>query len=127
MEDRLEAILIWLEQAVQTTGDFLSEQTPLVVQEVIIYHRAFYTTVMVGLILFITWLVIRTMRNKKRWWVFLASDNDSEETIAVANLFAIPVIGGIVSTIVFFVNFPDFLKVWFAPRLFLLEWAKKFF
>jgi len=120
MEERLETVLAWLESAIQTTGDFLSEQTPLVIREILLYYRAYYTIIMaievlIGIVCTIWW-----MRKWKSWLVWMREEECPHLGLFVA---AAGVVGW--GTAIF--NISPVLKVWFTPRLFLLEWAKRFF
>ena len=120
MEERLEAILIWLEQAIQTTGDFLSEQTPLVILETLAYYRAYYTTILVFESLIGIVCVIWAIRKSEYYIKWMLKEECPHPFIVVWILAAVGCITAVS-------DISRTMKVWFAPRLFLLEWAKTFF
>ena len=129
MEERLESILVWLEEAVKVTGEFLTEQTPLVVQEVLVYHRMYYTTGVVIALLLITSSAFRLWWNwdallvKVRWSYGDEKPDLSGEACFHYVSMALPTFIGLM---LMGMAFDSFLKVWFAPRLFLLEWIRRF-
>ena len=127
MEERLEAILIWLEESVKATGEFVAEQAPEVVREVITFHRVFGTSmVALGLVLFGV-AVFRLKRNGTRWAKDATKfDNEGADFMGVANIL-LSVVFSIAGTIIFAFNVNPTMKVWFAPRLFLIEWVGRAF
>ena len=129
MEERLESILAWLEQVIASTSDFLTEQTPLVIREILLYHRVYYST---GIVLGAMLILVSMFRLWRNWGVWLANsrtDSDSKGGDLSGEAFfhyvtiAVPSVVGLAFMAT---AFDGFIKVWFAPRLFLLEWIRRF-
>jgi hypothetical protein len=123
MNDQLQAqladVIKFLLEWAKSTQGFILEQAPLIVREAIAYGRAYETWLIVGSFLAaVTGLTIIHRNRKKAEYDFEAMpvNYESVKTIGGVALSAL-------SITVFLINFPDFLKAWFAPRLYLIEWA----
>ena len=123
MEERLEAILIWLEESVKATGEFVAEQTPEVIREIILFHRVSYSC-LVGFFLIIL-LILWTRAARNKCWGRELRNSDTED-LAAANLFGTGILT-FVSVVVIAANLSNFLMVWLTPRLFLIEWVGRAF
>ena len=112
--------------AAEKGGDFILEQAPLVAQEAVAYGRAFHTSaVVVGVLVLVVGGIVG-YRLVRRGLAALSEDNMSD-----GGFFS--VLSGIVT--LFFslgmgvvqVNghMSECLMAWFAPRLYLIEYAKE--
>jgi len=117
-QDKLAELLIgYTEKAGETTStivEWLQTQAPELCSEIITYHLA-YSGVICGVAgLFLSVCIIFSA------WIFWTFD-DNEKPCCV-----IPLLVAIIPTCVFFCFFSTFLKCYFAPKLFLLEYMKGF-
>lgn len=105
-----------IQQWIESTEAFLTEQTPLLVQEVLLYHTFLYGSSMAAsLVLFVIllWSAKKMTQNKKR----------SEEPEFDFGAFIFVLLGVLASFISFFVFLVKLTKVLVAPRLFILEYV----
>jgi hypothetical protein len=120
MNEKLQASLVeviqFLLKWAQETKDVVVEQAPLVVREAIAYGRALETWELTGLLILLGLYVWCVRWFRRHEWF----DTDFEEP-PIAHIFT--GVGGFALVLAFSSQMPDVLKVWFAPRLYVLEWA----
>jgi len=95
--------------------EFAEEQVPDLITEIVVYHRAVYTSrLLLAILIPIVYVTILKLINKY--------DKDGFPTVFFA-IFC----GGfsILAIIKCLTHFNDFLKVWFAPKLFLIEYMSE--
>ncbi len=106
----------------QQGKDFVVEQAPLVVQELVTWQRAWLTLLAVLLVL-LTAVVIALFVKGFRWswrnWDRIAREGDAPGPI-IGGAILFLVIAGMTVGSVASVN--DALKVWLAPRLYVIEY-----
>lgn len=97
-------------------GQFVMEQAPPLAKEIIAYGRAYHTIVLLlSVATAITCWVMLSRRGKA--WIEWCNDNDCPHIG-----FFVTIIPGIVSTIATLFSIEGVCKVWFAPRLYLLDY-----
>ncbi len=112
--------LNWVQQFAEQGIEFIETQAPLLCQEIIVYNRILYSIgVSIPFIVGCIWLIIyfkvtKPLYKIEKW-------NNLQENTAVASNI-IPIFGFIISLVFFSLNLKSFIKVWFAPRVFLLEY-----
>lgn len=111
LKDILEKALASLDTAV----DFLSGQIPIVVHEVLVWNLVY------NLVLFVVAMtilvVVPLLWWKKRESMMEYCDDGFNFTLLSAVIFAVP------AMIVFACMNLEWLKIWLAPRLWLVEYA----
>ena len=125
MNDQLQKVLADIITRVTSGADaaiqFGKEQIPEVLKQLLIWNFTFSfliwfsaTAVIVG---YIIWML-----TKFRWWFKNQRSTTTEQDAAVTVL---TVIWGIITFIMIFVFWCnlDWLKIWVAPKLYLLEYA----
>lgn len=125
MNDQLQKVLADIITRVTSGADaaiqFGKEQIPEVLKQLLIWNFTFSfliwfsaTAIIIG---YIIW-----MFTKFRWWF---KNQRSTTTEMDAAITAITVVWGIVTFIMIFVFWCnlDWLKIWVAPKLYLLEYA----
>jgi heme/copper-type cytochrome/quinol oxidase subunit 2 len=127
MNDQIKAeVLSWLKEiaaAVKAGADFIGQQAPLVVQEKVSYARIDYTAwFTVGAIMLIAGVVLFfkavkvSQRVDERWnW-----SNQKMSDFWMRMGPAIPLL--FIGFFAFFATADTVLMVWFAPRVYILEW-----
>lgn len=101
------------EEGITSTKEFVGEQAPLVVQELIAYKRAQETAGM--LIPVMLWCCTATL-----WrWAKRSKDSDAAEGMGMLGLIL-----GVVGFAIAILQTSDFLKAWFAPRLVVIDYLK---
>jgi hypothetical protein len=110
----IQFLLLWAKE----TKDFAMEQAPLVVREAIAYGRAVETWELAGVLILTALFLWGTRWMQRHDWYNL---DELGEDPPVAHFGT--VVGAVALFICYINQVPDFLKVWFAPRLYLLEWA----
>ena len=132
--EKADILIGYLQKCVETTGAFVVEQTPLLVQEILIFNRIKYSICLglgVGLLI-VGILMIKKGLGKKGTALCRACmlENGKCPDIPKEGFIncVIPInIIGVLATVFgsFFLlyNITTFIKVWWAPRLFLLEYA----
>ena len=109
-----------LEQAVQASGDFVSEQAPLVVQEYVAYIRATETFyVLIGVVLTSLGLVLlNKVFNPKHW------PSNQEYPIGIgfllSSIVSLVAGAGIVNR-----HTDHCVKSWVAPRILIIDYIRK--
>lgn len=111
VQEYLKAIL----STAQSGAAFVKEQAPLVVQELISYGRAIETIWFV-LVVFIT---TPTIYFSIKRWDSLWKTTIEDDVPAII----LPIVGLVASTVFLWNAIRDVTLVWFAPRLYVLEWA----
>lgn len=125
MNDQLQKVLADIITRVTSGADaaiqFGKEQIPEVLKQLLIWNFTFSfliwfsaTAIIVG---YIIWML-----TKFRWWFKNQRTTTSEQDAAVT---ALTVMWGIITFIMIFVFWCnlDWLKIWVAPKLYLLEYA----
>ncbi|QSJ04001.1 hypothetical protein KNV79_gp25 [Salmonella phage vB_SalP_TR2] len=125
MNDQLQKVLADIITRVTSGADaaiqFGKEQIPEVLKQLLIWNFTFSfliwfsaTAIIVG---YIIWML-----TKFRWWFKNQRSTTTEQDAAV---IALTVIWGIITFIMIFVFWCnlDWLKIWVAPKLYLLEYA----
>lgn len=113
VKDRIIQYLTSLESVIKSSGDFVVEQTPIVIQEYITYNRAYSTSAfIVGVILIISGII--------------SANNGIKIGIKEENPRCIPfILLGVISIFIGAVwsssNFDNMLKSWTAPRVLVIE------
>lgn len=117
LQKRLAAILDYLLETTKKGVELAGEQLPLIAWEQVAYARAWHTTI-VCISLLIIFIALRKWKSVRAW--------DKEHTYAadegVPTAFYV-VAAIVIPSIVFAFQLNSMLKVWFAPRVYLLEWA----
>ena len=102
--------------AAASTGDFLKEQIPDVIQQLLTYNLV-YSLVMLGVWAFLLTVGNYALYRLEKWMV----NTGNEE------LLLIPLVVGTINTFVSITNFTSnaniALKIWLAPKIYLLEYA----
>lgn len=135
MEEQANKILVELLQkasnGIDAAVSFSQAQIPDVVHQLLIWsfvHSALFQVT--GLLLLIAAMKLpsfaRTARNNgKRWTSFDGCPNDgyfiSSFYYDICTVFA-PIFGSIIGVLIIAFNF-EWLKIWLAPKLFLIEYA----
>lgn len=121
--NRADAIVGSIRDSISKAGEFLMEHLPSLAQEYIAYGRASATAyTLLGLAL-LMYAGLNFWLNRKRFEELdheFKSRNEAMNFRAFIFVVSLP-ISTIVGFIVFFSNLGDFIKVWFAPRIWLLE------
>lgn len=119
LQNKLNSILNWVEEAAKQAGDLVVEQTPLYIQELLAwnfwYSLIWFTIFLITLLVGLNCLRI-IVKSKQDFW---ADENINK---AVPTIF-----GGIICLIVGLVgiSFSDFewLQIAVAPRVWLVEYV----
>jgi hypothetical protein len=123
LKDHAEQLLVNLIEAATKAGEFIKDQIPIVIKELLLFHTiAKGLAVFFGLLAFLlnVWLLM-VIRNRAAKYV---EEHPNKYDAADKYLWCIvPSIGMAISTIVFFVNLYRFLEITLAPRVWLLEYA----
>lgn len=105
LQQQLAEYLKAIATAAQHGAGFVMEQAPLVVQERLLFGRIVFSVplILAAVVLPVAWKMSRPNRD----------DGGYIAVCAVAGLACLAVV----------FTFDLFVKVWFAPRLYILEWA----
>ena len=110
LEKQLSAIIEKAVSIAEQTGEFVIEQAPDLLREFIIFHRVEKTTYILLSLLLISLIYYISKR--------IVKANDDEYNYII-NVFSVVPVGA------FFCHFSDFIKVWAAPKLYLIEYFLK--
>ena len=115
LQQRTAALLDYLEIAIRGTTDFAIEQVPEVVHQLLLWHFTisliWFSVAIVSIIV----IVILTYKAVK-----FAVHEKSEELATVALTMAVLVT---LVPLILIVENMDWLQIWIAPKLYLLEYA----
>lgn len=104
--DMLLKLLTGMEQA----GDFAMAELPEVIEQLIMYKAVYHTWIFLSCLVALTIVVYKTYK--------LQIECDEVPVFIFGIFLAIPLMMGICF------NFNDMIMVWFAPKLYLLEYAR---
>ena len=120
-KDQLNRFMDNMNSAIEGGADFVLEQAPLVVQEIVVWGRVEHTT---WVVLSVAMMTTAILVFKKKGLPYCATlDNSTgNRDIATAFSWLAFVIVTVISSTVFAVNLTHCLKAWFAPRLYVIEY-----
>lgn len=111
LQQQLAEYLKKLMETTQSAANFAADQLPLVVQEKILYGRVTET------LQFVVFIAIAAVSFRMMRWTMKRERYDDELFICAYAA------SGIVFSILALVETSYLAQVWFAPRLYILEWA----
>lgn len=134
--ERILAVTEYIENGIRTGGEFISEQTPLLVNEILTYytiHHGFLVFLGLAIMLFCPYFAFRKFALGIKIKNYRDLDKESQEykklkkmyfsdVEVLCSSFTILLFLSLVGLIIFFSNIFDFLKVTLAPRLYLIEY-----
>jgi len=115
LQQRTAALLDYLEIAIRGTTDFAIEQVPEVVHQLLLWH--FITSLIWFSVAIVSIIVIVILTYKAVKFAV----HEKEEDAAVGTLI-MAVLVALVPLILIVENM-DWLQIWIAPKLYLLEYA----
>jgi hypothetical protein len=115
LQRELAAWLSKLRESADAAGSFVLEQAPLIVQEKVAYGRVVETTAFAALLIAVAISATVALRCMRRHFA-----GDEEDSNFVGLLLG--GIGTFVSLVGACGQFDAVAKVWFAPRLYIMEW-----
>lgn len=136
LEESLVDILAWLKETAASGTDFVSEQAPIVCQEIVAFGRIWWTLLLIlCLIAVATSVFLFRYANQKEAEANEIEDkheagwcrkqkNLMAESVAAGFLFIALFLGGAVG--IFACGYWCLL-VWFAPRLYIIDYLKDLF
>lgn len=117
-------LLGWLQglrQVLETGATLAKEQIPLILWEKIAVDRIYYTSLV---LFFVAIALVFRLYDKRVWaWANRAAYNSDGFSYPIG----VVTIAGpkLVALLVLMVNSYTLATVWFAPRLYLIEWVKE--
>lgn len=118
-------LLSWLQalkEAVGTGAAFAAQQIPQVLWEKILLDRVYYTTLVFLFLLAGTLILFKGRKGILAWGERHADESDGLTWLAS---YLALVVSAVIPLLVFLANGYDLAMVWFAPRLYLIEWLKE--
>jgi uncharacterized membrane protein YjdF len=112
LQQELAAWLGQLRNAADAGASFALEQAPLIIQEKVLYGRAFHTAVAVLVVLTFVVAFLALRRAVKG-----NGDNVMANAVAGGAGFSV-----FISFCAGDMWFPQVFQVWFAPRIYVIEW-----
>lgn len=116
-EQQAVEMLQWLKELVEKGGDFVMQQAPPLAAEIVTYGRVTNSLAVLALIPAAILLKLYIPRIGK------AIDEDDDGLVVVK--MALVIVVGILGVGLFVANLDQFLKAWFAPRLYLIDYLGK--
>lgn len=124
LKQTAEGLLVKLINAATVAGDFLADQIPQVVRELLLYNTAYYTFLC---LLGIAMALLGLYGSNKYWKFYIslpvkysASCTTRQDVIPLPHLAWGAFVPGFV---MFLGNIDDLLKITLAPRVWLIEYA----
>ena len=121
IQSRITKYMDAIESSAQKTGEFLSEQTPLLAQEYLAWYfwsHCFFVVV-VSIVFVLSLFVIRWLR--KEYKIEEEKSNNSEVTGFITGCILVALVFSLGSLVFICVNIYEMIKVTVAPRVVLLE------
>ena len=121
-----DILVKYIDQLIITMGkasDFLKDQIPPVIHEIIMYKgitAIIFLLVQISLIIYFYFLMVKLMKKEK-----LRNDKYDWEDSTVVGMVAGCIII-LISGICFLVNIQEIAMIYFAPRLYILDYLKSF-
>lgn len=121
--DQLTRFMDNLNSAMEGGADFILEQAPLVIQEIVIWGRIEHTA---WVVLSMAMMTAAVLFLKKKVMPYCAAVEDApygnnQEFCYVASFLVFAIVMVICAT-TFAINLTPCLKAWFAPRLYVIEY-----
>ncbi len=121
MEEKIEQVLNKLIVFIEQAGEFATEQAPLIVQEILLRAQILVCIAMIipaSMTLLLIWCAYLTIRYKKR----IDFNGDILGWSIVGCLILL-----VVNSALFYSMSVKFITVWFAPRLYVLNYLREMF
>lgn len=115
LQKQLQQLLASLLANAQDAATWAKGEIPLLIKEKIAFGRAWETSM---LVIFITALVVMYKWPFQKWRTYNFRETDNKWLAAIL-FITIP---SIVLVLLILVVFNSTLQVWFAPRLYIVEW-----
>lgn len=106
--------------AVETAKNFLSEQIPDVIQQLLLWH---FTASLIYFVCGILMLVTVVVANYKAFKYMKADDDDNALLIMMLSAGG----GAVLAVLGFAALNLKWLQIWIAPKIFLIEYAARMF
>lgn len=111
--ENLDQILAWVETGMKQGGDFVAREAPILVQEILTYYSIYHLFFVIICVATVGGLSMITRHLNK------STPDWDENGILLIQFFSIVAsIGFLIGTII---NLFTYLKIIYAPRLYLLE------
>lgn len=118
LTQRLDSILSLLESSAKTAGNFAAEQAPEVIQQLLQWKFTISLIIFcVGIFLIIASLVA----TYKIFFYYKEKNKGSYDE--GAEFFSLSILFGVLVGAILLSNSIDWLQIWIAPKLYLLEYA----
>lgn len=111
----LDKIIAWCESA----GQYVAAEAPLVAQEMVVYGRVEATLAVAGGTIVATLMILTANRFARRYWKEYPDGEFDPEPRTIAAVFLW--VGASIPVILTLANMSQFIKVWCAPRLYVLN------
>lgn len=133
LEQKSTEILNWLEQSIRHTSDFVAEQTPQYIQELLAWN--FYMSLIafainLSLLVFGLYLVKRSFKfypgkehEFQKRTSYYGSPMFNDSAIVKRVVFTVVMVASLIIGLVGTTSNTDWFKIKIAPRVYLLEYA----
>lgn len=115
LQKTLSTYLTRLLEVVEKGAEWAGDQIPLVIQEKLAYDfwsAAAWTTLSIVLIPLIVYF----------WYKINKHEDWDEDCVGPTSIAGVPIFLALIA--IFCCNLPIMLKIWIAPRLYILEWVR---
>lgn len=119
IQEKLTSILTWVEETAKTAGDFVVEQTPLYIQELLAWNF-WYSLIWAVLGIICLSIGLFSVRQLYKNRAEIINSNDDFPSSA---LWGFPSFLGIIIGITIFLHNLDWLQITVAPRVWLVEYV----
>ena len=128
LQQRTAALLDYLEVAIRSTTDFATEQTPDVIHQLLVWN--FITSLILFSVSFVSLIAIVVVTYKiakcvipeKQHEVYVKHMKELLEEEEIEGLFIVSCVVFSFAVCTLVLNM-DWLQIWIAPKLYLLEYA----
>ena len=129
MEEKLEQVLNDLITFIENAGEFAAEQAPLVVQEILLRGKiltALWLIIPLSVTALLIWCIYATVQYLKKKKGVNALQFDDDASFSGEFVFGCFVLT-VVNVGLIYAFAVNFVTVWFAPRLYVLNYLKDMF
>lgn len=116
LQSKLSSILDWVEQTAKSAEQFAIEQTPLYIQELLAWN--FWITLPLFILGVITWTIALS---RIKFVCLYDYDKDPQSALAIVSVLSV-IICPVVGSILIGTNL-DWIQIWIAPRVWLVEYV----
>ena len=120
-EQSVAELLTYIKDGIESGGEFVMEQAPLLVQEIVLYGRVKWTVFCFALMSIVAFAVYSWVR---RGTIYKAYENADDDDSFFPRML-VSSVAGLMAAGFLFPSAESLIRAWLAPRLYVLEFVRQ--